>query len=353
LSAGARVGRGRAGPGRRAETVHPGDQRPLAAVGRLLLVRAAVTWTRPTKQAFCGPRETSGTGWARATRPTVAAWTCYVRGRRRRQRRTATCCTPASGHRCCTTWATSLLVSRPFRRLFQPGLHPGPTRYSDERRAAGTSRRSRSRDRGRPLTSSRGGRSAREYGKMGKSLRKTWVDPRTRCATGTARTPSGSTRCRWGRWMFSRPWETRAVVGAPTLSCQRVLAGGHRRADRPAAGWSTAPADEQRPTGLPAQGHRRGSDRTWTGCASTTGPSPRLIELTQPDDRGWGAEGTPRELAEPLGTDGGAVRARNGRRGAGGKRLGHDGTITYVDFPIADPTLLKGRVGDLPGAGQR
>ena len=41
LSRRARLGRGRAGPGRRAEALHPRDQRD-AAVGRLLLVRAAL-----------------------------------------------------------------------------------------------------------------------------------------------------------------------------------------------------------------------------------------------------------------------------------------------------------------------
>ena len=35
------------------------------------------------------------------------------------------------------------------------------------------------------------------------------------------------------------------------------------------------------------------------------------------------------------------------------RKLGHDDTLAYADFPVADPAHAGGRVGHLPGAGQR
>ena len=103
-----RLGRGRAGPGRRAEALHPRDQHD-AAVGRLLLVRAALPGPdqRPTR--FVDPEnERVLDGPARRGR-LPAASTCTSAAS---STPCCTCCTRASGTRCCSTWATCRRSSR-------------------------------------------------------------------------------------------------------------------------------------------------------------------------------------------------------------------------------------------------
>ena len=94
------LGRGRAGPGRRPEAVHPRDQHD-AAVGRLVLVRAALPGP-DQRQVLCGPGERALLDGP-AVDGTVAASTCTWAGW---STRSCTCCTPGSGTRCCTTWGT-------------------------------------------------------------------------------------------------------------------------------------------------------------------------------------------------------------------------------------------------------
>ncbi len=109
---GDRVGRGRAGPGRRPEEVPPRAEHH-AAVGRLLLVRDPLH--RPDQRTSgSSTGRSSATGWVPATAATPApatrvASTCTSAGS---STRCCTCCTPASGTRCCTTWARCRAPSR-------------------------------------------------------------------------------------------------------------------------------------------------------------------------------------------------------------------------------------------------
>ncbi len=107
LSRNARVGRGRAGPGRRSEAVHPRHQHD-AELGRVVLVLAALP----------GPaqREVPGRPGERALLDGPAVRRRLRRRRPVRRRRwstpSCTCCTRGSGTRCCSTWATSRRTSR-------------------------------------------------------------------------------------------------------------------------------------------------------------------------------------------------------------------------------------------------
>jgi leucyl-tRNA synthetase len=177
-----------------------------------------------------------------------------------------------------------------------------------------------------------GGRPVRrEYGKMGKSLRNV-VTPDDMCARYGADT-FRVYEMSMGPLEVSRPWETRAVVGAQRF-LQRVWravvdeqTGGTRVVD--------TPADEQTRRLL----HRviDGVRSDMDGLRFNTAIA-KLIELTNRVTV-VGAEGTPLEVADPL------VRmvAPFAPHVAEElwQRLGHDETITYVDFPMADPALLK------------
>ena len=118
LSRATRLGRGRAGPGRRAEAVHPRDQHD-AAVGRLVLVRAALPGPaqrrgagRPGERALLdGP---AADGRLRRRRP--------VR-RRRRARRAAPAVRAVLAQGAVRPGPR--LVVRAVPAAVQPGLHPG------------------------------------------------------------------------------------------------------------------------------------------------------------------------------------------------------------------------------------
>ena len=92
-----------------------------AAVGRLVLVRAALPRPDQRRARSSTPRS-SGTGWARpAGRATSAASTCTSAAS---STPCCTCCTRGSGTRCCSTWATCQLGGA-VPPAVQPGLHPG------------------------------------------------------------------------------------------------------------------------------------------------------------------------------------------------------------------------------------
>ena len=95
------------GDGNGVQALPPRDQHH-AQLGGFLLVRDALPGpaTTPTRWST---RTSSSTGWARATVSRPAASTCTWAARSTPY---CTCCTPASGPRCCTTWATSRPPSR-------------------------------------------------------------------------------------------------------------------------------------------------------------------------------------------------------------------------------------------------
>ena len=187
-----RLGRGRAGPGRRAEEVPPRDQHH-AQLGRLVLVRAALPGPDQRPSGSSTPRS-SATGWARRPTGRWAASTCTSAGS---STRCCTCCTRGSGTRCCSTWATCP-ASEPFHRLVNQGMLQAPRLHAT--RAASTSRRPRS-------SSARRSRFVLTTGRAGHpGVRQDRQEPEERrharrdSSPSTAPTRSGCSRCSAARW---------------------------------------------------------------------------------------------------------------------------------------------------------
>ena len=171
----------------------------------------------------------------------------------------------------------------------------------------------------------------REYGKMGKSL-KNVVTPDEMCETYGADT-FRVYEMSMGPLEVSRPWETRAVVGS-----QRFLQRVWRSLVDEQTGASRvvdAEIDEQT---------RRLLHRTIAGVAADTSELrfntaiAKLIELT---NRlvGISADGAPREVAEPLVL----MLAPFAPHVAEElwSLLGHDGSLTYAAYPVADERWLR------------
>jgi leucyl-tRNA synthetase len=170
----------------------------------------------------------------------------------------------------------------------------------------------------------------REYGKMGKSLRNV-VTPDEMCdryGADTFRVYEMS----MGPLDVSRPWDTRAVVGAQRF-LQRLWRAvideqsGQLRVD-------DAPADEQ---------IRRLLHRTIDGVRTDiqglrlNTAIAKLIELTNKVTAS-AAERTPREVAEPLVLMVSPFAPHLAEELW--SRLGHRDSLAYADFPVADPQLL-------------
>ncbi|MET7707896.1 leucine--tRNA ligase [Micromonospora sp. NPDC005413] len=168
----------------------------------------------------------------------------------------------------------------------------------------------------------------REYGKMGKSL-KNVVTPDDMCAAYGADT-FRVYEMSMGPLEVSRPWETRAVVGSYRF-LQRVWravideqTGALRVTDDP--------ADEatRRLLHKVIDGVRGDMD----GIRFNTAIA-KLIQLT---NGLTGLSATPREVAEPLVLMVAPFAPHVAEELWG--RLGHDTSLTYADFPTADPALL-------------
>ena len=253
--AGQGLGRGRAGPGRRPEALHPRDQHD-AAVGRLVLVRAALPG--PDQRQGAGrPGERARTGWARGRPADCGGVDLYVGGVEH-----------AVLHLLYARFWHKVLFDlghvssfEPFRRCSTRATsRPTPTR--DARGSTCRPRRSSS----ATAAYFYGDQQVnREYGKMGKSL-KNVVTPDEMCeqyGADTFRVYEMS----MGPLDVSRPWETRAVVGSHRF-LQRVwrlvvdeetgAVAGRRRAAGPTRdrdGCCTGPSTASAPT--------------WTRCGST------------------------------------------------------------------------------------
>ncbi|GIF76890.1 leucine--tRNA ligase [Asanoa siamensis] len=169
----------------------------------------------------------------------------------------------------------------------------------------------------------------REYGKMGKSL-KNVVTPDEMCEAYGADT-FRVYEMAMGPLDVSRPWETRAVIGA-----QRFLQRVWRLVVDEETGKtrvSEEPANEttKRLLHKVIDGVRTDLDelRFNTGVA-------KLIELTN----GLTALGgpAPREAVEPLVLMSAPFAPHVAEELW--QRLGHSESLTYVDFPVADPALL-------------
>lgn len=220
----------------------------------------------------------------------------------------------------------------PFRRLFNQGMIQAYA-YTDSRGSYVQATEVIERDGGYFL-----GDAAvnREYGKMGKSL-KNVVTPDEMCAAYGADT-FRVYEMSMGPLEVSRPWETRAVIGSFRF-LQRA--------------WR-AVVDEQtgalRVTEDPADGDTRrllhkvidGVRGDMEGIRFNTAIA-KLIELTNALTR---LPATPREVAEPLVL----MLAPFAPHVAEElwQRMGHDSSLAYADFPVADPALLVAETATYP-----
>ncbi|MEU1242184.1 leucine--tRNA ligase [Micromonospora parva] len=168
----------------------------------------------------------------------------------------------------------------------------------------------------------------REYGKMGKSL-KNVVTPDEMCAAYGADT-FRVYEMSMGPLEVSRPWETRAVVGSYRF-LQRVWRAVVDE-QTGALRITEDPADEatRRLLHKVIDGVRGDMD----GIRFNTAIA-KLIQLT---NGLTGLSATPREVAEPLVLMVAPFAPHLAEELW--RKLGHDTSLTYADFPSADPALL-------------
>ncbi|MCG5445130.1 leucine--tRNA ligase [Micromonospora sp. NIE79] len=168
----------------------------------------------------------------------------------------------------------------------------------------------------------------REYGKMGKSL-KNVVTPDDMCAAYGADT-FRVYEMSMGPLEVSRPWETRAVVGSYRF-LQRVWRAVVDE-QTGALRVTEDPADEatRRLLHKVIDGVRGDMDDIRFNTAIA-----KLIELTNGLTR---LSATPREVAEPLVLMVAPFAPHLAEELW--RKLGHDTSLTYADFPTADPALL-------------
>jgi leucyl-tRNA synthetase len=171
----------------------------------------------------------------------------------------------------------------------------------------------------------------REYGKIGKSL-KNVVTPDEMCeryGADTFRVYEMS----MGPLDVSRPWDTRAVVGSYRF-LQRV--------------WRLVVDEETGATHVSSDSiddeTRRLLHRVIAGVRVDIEEMrfntaiAKLIELTNRVTAIAGSGGAPREVVEPLVVMVSPFAPHLGEELW--KRLGHDTSIAYTGFPVADPALL-------------
>jgi leucyl-tRNA synthetase len=218
----------------------------------------------------------------------------------------------------------------PFRQLFNQGYIQAYA-YTDERGVYVNAEEVTERTEGGTTRYFHGDRPVnREYGKMGKSLRNV-VTPDDMCEAYGADT-FRVYEMSMGPLEVSRPWETRAVVGSYRF-LQRVWRlvvdeenGAVRAVDRP--------ADEET---------RRLLHRTIDGVRTDMEAMrfntaiAKLIELTNRATSVSG-DGSAREVVEPLVLMVAPFAPHLAEELW--RRLGRAETVTYVDFPVADPALL-------------
>jgi leucyl-tRNA synthetase len=173
-------------------------------------------------------------------------------------------------------------------------------------------------------------RVTRHYGKMGKSLRNV-VTPDDMCAAYGADT-FRVYEMSMGPLDVSRPWETRAVVGS-----YRFLQRVWRLMVDETTGASRVTDDEiddvtNRLLHRTIDGLRADMEALRFNTAIA-----KLIELTN-RATAVGAAGTPRALAEPLVLMTAPFAPHLAEELW--RRLGHEDTLAYESFPVADPALL-------------
>ena len=181
---------------------------------------------------------------------------------------------------------------------------------------------------------------AREYGKMGKSL-KNIVTPDEmyeEFGADTFRLYEMS----MGPLDASRPWNTRDVVGMQRFA-QRLW----RNAVNEDTGESIV-VDEEAPLELRRALHRTivGVDADMDGLRFNTAIS-KLIELNNALTQHVNSAGTsPREVVTAMARMVSPLCPHIGEELW--RRLGHDSTVTYEPFPVADPALLVEDTVEVP-----
>ncbi len=170
----------------------------------------------------------------------------------------------------------------------------------------------------------------REYGKMGKSL-KNVVTPDDMCAAYGADT-FRVYEMSMGPLDVSRPWETRAVVGSHRFlqRAWRLIVDEETDATRVVD--AELDAETERLLHRTIDGVRSDME----GLRFNTAIA-KLIELTN-RATAVAAAGTPRALAEPLVLMVAPFAPHIAEEMW--RRLGHDSSLAYVDFPVADPAML-------------
>ncbi|WP_117208310.1 leucine--tRNA ligase [Allorhizocola rhizosphaerae] len=168
----------------------------------------------------------------------------------------------------------------------------------------------------------------REYGKMGKSL-KNVVTPDEMCSQYGADT-FRVYEMSMGPLDVSRPWDTRAVVGSQRFLQRVWRAVVDEHTGSTVVSGDPAPVEVKRLLHKTIAGVREDMAELRFNTAIA-----KLIELTNALTK---LDGTPRDVAEPLVLMLAPFAPHIAEELW--HRLGHAGSLTYVDFPQADPAML-------------
>ncbi|GAA4254016.1 leucine--tRNA ligase [Dactylosporangium darangshiense] len=215
----------------------------------------------------------------------------------------------------------------PFRKLFNQGYIQAYA-YKDARGVYVDAEKVEERQAGRFFYGDR--EVSREYGKMGKSL-KNVVTPDEMCeryGADTFRVYEMS----MGPLDVSRPWETRAVVGAQRFLQRVWRLVVDEQTDAVRVSDATLDDESRRLLHRVIDGVRVDIEEMRFNTAIA-----KMIELTNRVTQ-ISAAGTPREVADPL------IRMITPFAPHLGEelwqRLGNETSVAYADFPVADPAYL-------------
>ena len=159
---------------------------------------------------------------------TIARWAASICTSAASSTPYCTCCTPGSGTRCCTTWATCQ-SAEPFHRLVNQGMSR-PYAYTDS--AASTSPAAEvveKADGARSLLLRRRGGHPRV--RQDRQVAEERHHTRTRCTRQYGADTFRLFEMFTGPLEQYRPWDAKAVIGSYRL-LQRIWRDGHRREHR-------------------------------------------------------------------------------------------------------------------------